>query len=131
ATALGGVISVLSTSMPTSPYRGLHVWCWDTEQAAFWNGSAWRYQSYYPLPDPTKTFFNGPNTPAVATANTWSVLSTRVSTTFTAPKAMWVMLSLGAWMRASNPSDIRATLAITGATTGPGTGGVLQEAGGN
>lgn len=130
-TALGGVIPVLSTAMPANPYRGMSVWQTDTEAMAAWNGSAWRVQSFYPLPDPAKTFYNGSNGPSSTTANLWVVLSTRVNQTFTAPKAMWVMLSLGAWMRANSPSDIRATLAITGATTGPGQGGVLQEAGGN
>lgn len=129
-TALGGVMSVLSTGMPANPYRGMTVWCWDTEQHATWNGTQWRYSSYYPLPDPAKTFYNGGNTPT-ATANVWANLSTRVNMTFTAPKAMWVLLTLGAWMRASAPSDVRASLAVTGATTGPGTGGQLLESGGN
>lgn len=129
-TALGGVMSVLSTALPINPYRSMSVWCIDTEEMRVWNGSAWRVQSFYPLPSPTKTYYNGQQT-LTSAAFAWANLPTRVNQTFTAPKAMLVLLTLGVWLRASDPSDARAMLAVTGATTGPGTGGSLQESGGN
>lgn len=129
-TALGGVMSVLSTAMPSNPFRSMTVWCTDTEQQAVWNGSVWRYQSFFPLPDPAKTYYNGQQT-ITSAAGVFANLPTRVNLTFTAPKAMWVLLTLGVWLRASTPSDVRAMLAVTGATTGPGTGGQLLESGGN
>jgi hypothetical protein len=130
--ALGGVMSVLSTALPVNPYRGMTVWCTDTEDMRVYNGASagWRVQSFYPLPDPVKAYYNDWETIASA-ASVWARFANRVSITYTAPKPMWVLITVQAWMRAIAPTEVRAVASVTGATTGPGTSGVLIESGGN
>lgn len=126
----GGVMPVLSTALPVSPFKGMTVWCTDTEAVQAWNGSAWRVQSFYPLPDPIKLFSNTSQV-LTSAAGVFTTLPTRLYFSITLARPTWVLLGLHAWMRAAAPADLRATLAITGATTGPGTGGVLLDPAGN
>ena len=123
--AAGGTLPVLSTALPANPYPGMSVYCSDTDEYKIWNATAaaWRTRSVYPLPDPAVLGYT--SSVQAITATTWANLPTRQFIAFTAAKPLWVMLHLAAWMNVALGTDLRATLALTGATTGPGTGGVL------
>jgi hypothetical protein len=103
----------------------MSVWVTDTEDMRVWTGSVWRIQSYYPLPDPVL------QPPAAATntitAPNWAQLPNRQYLTFTAARAMWADIRVGAWVSAGVSTNGRAAASLTGATTGPGTNGVLLD----
>jgi hypothetical protein len=127
-TALGGIMTVLSTALPANPYRGMAVWCTDTEEMRVWNGSLWRIQPYAPLPDPTISFYNG-DCVQTGAANTFTILSPRVTLAYTATRATWVLLGLHCWINSVTGNDGRAAIFASGATTGQGTGGIIQDNG--
>lgn len=125
-TALGGVMSVLSTSLPANPYRGMTVWCYDTEEIRVWNGSQWRLKSLYPVPDPLLVYYNG-DCVQTGPAGVWTVLSPRLTLSFTTTRTTWVLLGLHTWINSVTGNDGRASIFASGATTGQGSGGIIND----
>lgn len=123
AVSAGGVLPVLSTALPANPYQGMTVYCSDDDTMRVWSGSTWRVQSVYPLPGIT-TIYPVASTQAITATAPWGTLPTRQFVDYTAAKPMIVMLHLAAWVN-SVGSDMRGTLALTNATTGPGPGGAI------
>lgn len=127
AVALGGSLPVLSTALPANPYPGMEVYCSDDDTVRRWNAtaSAWRVISVYPLPGPVTVM--APSAVQAITSTTFANLPNRQFVDFTAAKAMYADVRLGAWVSAVSGADVRAGIGLTGATTGPGPGGALVD----
>jgi len=123
---LGGLIPCTSSTLPTNPQNPMMVWVADQQQLRVWNGTAWRSIQAEDLPNPVRDSTGAVNS---TVATTFARLTVRTVVSYTVPKPVWAFVTLAAWMLGGTSTSSRASIALTGATVGPGPSSTVLTAG--